>query len=73
MSSGCVRGDGAGNVIAGVAAEGAWQVAFVALVVYAMLPLRAPDAAAFGLGLTIAHLIAAAFLPVYFRRLTWQQ
>ncbi|KAK7870562.1 hypothetical protein R5R35_009074 [Gryllus longicercus] len=56
-----------------VAAEGAWHVVFVVFLAYALMPLRAWVAAAFGLSLGAAHLLAAGALARDFPHLTWRQ
>ncbi|CAH1156233.1 unnamed protein product [Phaedon cochleariae] len=56
-----------------VAAEGAWQVVFVVFLAYAMMPLRAHVAAAFGLLLCAAHVAVGAAVATDFRDLVWQQ
>ncbi|XP_018324756.1 Ca(2+)/calmodulin-responsive adenylate cyclase isoform X3 [Agrilus planipennis] len=56
-----------------VAAEGTWQVVFVAFLAYAMMPLKVWVAAVFGLLLCCAHVLVTAFFAKDFPHLIWQQ
>ncbi|OWR42960.1 putative adenylate cyclase type [Danaus plexippus plexippus] len=57
----------------GSAAEGAVHVVWAVFAAYALLPVGAPVAAAFGLLLPIAHTIAAALVAHRFPYHIWQQ
>lgn len=57
----------------GAAAEGAVHVVWAVFAAYALLPVGAPVAAAFGVLLPTAHTIAAAFVAHRFPNYVWQQ
>ncbi|CAH0720949.1 unnamed protein product, partial [Brenthis ino] len=57
----------------GAAAEGAAHVVWAVFAAYALLPVGAPVAAAFGLLLPIAHTVAAALVAPRFPYYVWQQ
>ncbi|XP_072943724.1 adenylate cyclase type 1 isoform X3 [Epargyreus clarus] len=57
----------------GAAAEGAAHVVWAVFAAYALLPVGAPVAAAFGLLLPIAHTVAAALVAHRFPYHVWQQ
>ncbi|XP_038215206.1 Ca(2+)/calmodulin-responsive adenylate cyclase isoform X1 [Zerene cesonia] len=58
---------------AGAAAEGTAHVVWAVFAAYALLPVGAPVAAAFGLLLPIAHTVAAALVAYRFPYHAWQQ
>ncbi|XP_041977355.1 Ca(2+)/calmodulin-responsive adenylate cyclase-like isoform X2 [Aricia agestis] len=57
----------------GAAAEGAVHVVWAVFAAYALLPVGAPVAAAFGLLLPVAHTVAAALVAPRFPYHVWQQ
>ncbi|XP_048479262.1 Ca(2+)/calmodulin-responsive adenylate cyclase isoform X4 [Plutella xylostella] len=58
---------------AGSAAEGAEHVVWAIFAAYALLPVGAPAAIAFGSLLTVAHTVAAALVAYRFPYYIWQQ
>lgn len=57
----------------GAAAEGAAHVVWAVFAAYALLPVGAPVAAAFGVLLPTAHTVAAALVAHRFPYHVWQQ
>lgn len=57
----------------GAAAEGAAHVVWAVFAAYALLPVGAPVAAAFGIILPTVHTIAAALVAYHFPYHIWQQ
>ncbi|CAG9096957.1 unnamed protein product [Plutella xylostella] len=57
----------------GSAAEGAEHVVWAIFAAYALLPVGAPAAIAFGSLLTVAHTVAAALVAYRFPYYIWQQ